>query len=158
MKRFVNLLLVLGLLFSGCATEGNPGGLTERETGALAGGGLGAGLGAIIGHQTGHAGAGTAIGAGAGALAGALAGEGMRRTKENAKQEMRQEMMQQQYQQGYAPQYAAVPQYAQPQVVRQAVPAQPKEVHTKYNPRTGQTFPDRYQHDPATGEQLKYRK
>jgi hypothetical protein len=159
MKRVVGLFLLLAVLFTGCATEGNPGGLSEREAGLLAGGGLGAGLGAIIGHQTGHAGAGTAIGAGAGALAGALAGEGMRRSKENAKQEMRQEMMQQQYQQGYAPQYAAVPQqqYAQPQVIPQA-PLQQQEVHTKYNPRTGQTFPDRYQYDPATGEQLKYLK
>lgn len=155
MKRMTGLILILAILFTGCTTDGSGGGLTEREAGLLAGGGLGAGLGAIIGHQTGHAGAGTAIGAGAGALAGALAGEGMRRTKEAAKQEIRQELMQQQYQQGYAPQYAAVPQYAQPQVVPQA-PVQQQEVHTKYNPRTGQTFPDRYQYDPATGEQLKY--
>lgn len=157
MKRVMSLFLMLGLVFSGCATDGS-GGLTERELGALGGGGLGAGLGAIIGHQTGHAGAGTAIGAGAGALAGALAGEGMRRSKESAKQEMRQEMMQQQYQQGYAPQYypAQQQQYAQPQVVQPGTQAQ--EVHTKYNPRTGQTFPERYQYDPATGEQLKYLK
>ena len=154
MKRVASLFLIAGLLFSGCATEGG-GGLTERETGALAGGGLGAGLGACIGHQTCHSGAGSAIGAGAGALSFALACEGMRRTKESAKQEIRQEMMQQQYQAGYAPQYAAVPQYAQPQVV-QPVPPQQQEVHTKYNPRTGQTFPERYQYDPATGEQLKY--
>ena len=153
MKRLGSLLVILGVVFSGCATDGS-GGLTEREVGALTGGGLGAGLGAIIGHQTGHAGAGTAIGAGAGALAGALAGEGMRRTKESAKQEIRQEMMQQQYQQGYAPAYGPTPQYAQPQVVQQAAPGQ--EVHTKYNPRTGQTFPERYQYDPQTGEQLKY--
>ncbi len=153
MKQVGGLLLILALVFSGCATDGS-GGLTEREIGALGGGGLGAGLGAIIGHQTGHAGAGTAIGAGAGALAGALAGEGMRRSKESAKQEMRQEMMQQQYAAGYAPQYAPAPQYAQPQVVQPVAPTQ--EVHTKYNPRTGQTFPERYQYDPATGEQLKY--
>jgi len=157
MKRVLGLFLVLAVLFTGCATDGSSGGLTEREAGLLAGGGLGAGLGAIIGHQTGHAGAGTAIGAGAGALTGALVGEGMRRSKEQTKQEMRQEMMQQQYQQGYAPQYQAVPQqqYVQPQVMQQA-PVQTQEVHTKYNPRTGQTFPDRYQYDPATGEQLKY--
>src|SRR3989338_5471837 len=156
MKKLTSVLLILGVAFAGCATEGG-GGLTERELGALGGGGLGAGLGAIIGHQTGHAGAGTAIGAGAGALAGALAGEGMRRSKESEKQEMRQEMMQQQYQQGYAPQYGPTPQYAQPQVAQQA-PLTPQEVHTKYNPRTGQTFPERYQYDPATGEQLKYLK
>ena len=158
MKRAVGLFLILGVVFSGCATDGSGGGLSEREMGALGGGGLGAGLGAIIGHQTGHAGAGTAIGAGAGALAGALAGEGMRRSKEAAKQEMRQEMMQQQYQAGYAPQYVPTPQqqYAQPQVVQPA--AQAQEVHTKYNPRTGLIFPERYQYDPATGEQLKYLK
>lgn len=155
MKRAVSLFMILGLAFSGCATEGS-GGLTERELGALGGGGLGAGLGAIIGHQTGHAGAGTAIGAGAGALAGALAGEGMRRSKESAKQEIRQEMMQQQYQAGSAPQYLPAPQqqYAQPQVVQPTTVRQ--EVHTKYNPRTGQTFPESVQYDPTTGEQLKY--
>ena len=151
MKRAVSVLMVLGLAVVGCA-EG--GGLTERETGALLGSGMGAGLGAIIGHQTGHAGAGTAIGAGTGLLAGALAGEGMRRSKESAKREMREEMMQQQYQQGVAPQYGAAPQFAQPQVAQPTTVA--REVHTRYNPRTGQTYPDRYQFDPATGEELKY--
>ena len=156
MKKVTSLLLLLGVIFSGCTTDGSGGGLSEREMGALGGGGLGAGLGAIVGHQTGHAGAGTAIGAGAGALAGALLGEGMRREKEKTKQELRQEMMQQQYQQGAAPQYATTPQYAQPQVAQQTAPVADQEVHTKYNPRTGQTFPERYQYDPATGEQLKY--
>ncbi|OGW77383.1 MAG: hypothetical protein A3J52_03465 [Omnitrophica bacterium RIFCSPHIGHO2_02_FULL_49_9] len=151
MKRVASVLLILGLALTACA-EGS--GLSERESGALLGSGLGAGLGAIVGHQTGHAGAGTAIGAATGALAGGLAGEGMRRTKESAKEEIRQEMMQQQYQQGYAPQYAAAPQYATPQVARTAAPQQ--EVHTKYNPRTGLTFPEQYQFDPATGEELKY--
>ena len=74
MRKLLSGIAILGLAFSGCATEG---GLTERETGALAGAGLGAATGAIIGNQTGHAGAGTAIGAGLGALGGALAGEGM---------------------------------------------------------------------------------
>ena len=34
--------------------------------------------------------------------------------------------------------------------------AQPlaQEAHTKYNSRTGQTFPERYQYDPTTGEKL----
>ncbi len=64
--KFLALGLAVLVFFSGCATGGE-GGLSERETGALAGGGLGAGLGAIIGNQTGHAGAGTAIGARAGA-------------------------------------------------------------------------------------------
>ena len=156
MKKMASLFLLLAVVFSGCATDGSGGGLSEREMGALGGGGLGAGLGAIVGHQTGHAGAGTAIGPGAGALAGALLGEGMRREKEKTEHELRQEMMQQQYQQGVAPQDAAAPQYAQPQVVPPAAPVADQEVHTKYNPRTGQTFPERYQYDPATGEQLKY--
>ena len=137
-------ILVL-LALTGCA-EGS--GLSERETGALLGSGLGAGLGAIIGNQTGHAGAGTAIGAGSGLLAGALLGESQRRSKENVKKELRQEMMQQQYQ----PQYAPQP-YGAPQAQAPAPPAQ--EVHTKYNPRTGQTFPEKYQYDPNTGEQLQ---
>ncbi len=150
MKKIVALILLLA--FAGCASESSPGGLSEREAGLIGGGGLGAGLGAIIGHQTGHAGAGTAIGAGAGALAGALLGEGMRRQKENTKQEIRQEVMQQQYQQGNAPQYGAV---AQPQVQQLPPPQQPQELKTKYNPRTGETFPESYQVDPKTGEQLK---
>lgn len=146
--------LVLSFVAAGCASESSPGGLTEREGGALMGGGLGAGLGAIIGSQSGHAGAGTAIGAGAGALAGALIGESQRRQKENLKKEMKQEMMQQQYQ----PQYAPQPYGQQPvqQPTYTAPPAGAQEVHTKYNPRTGQTFPDRYKYDPNTGEELQY--
>lgn len=151
MKRIFAGGLVLGLIFAGCATEGG-GGLTERETSALLGSGLGAGLGAIVGHQTGHAGAGTAIGAGAGALAGALAGEGLRRSKENAKKEIRQEMMQQQYQPQYAPQAYGTTQPAAPAYAPQPT----QELHTKYNPRTGQTFPEQYKFDPNTGEELKY--
>ena len=149
MKKVALTILSVALVFSGCASATNPGGLSEREAGLLGGGGLGAGLGAIIGSQTGHAGAGTAIGAGAGALAGALIGEGQRRQKESIKQEMRQEMMAQQYQQG-------APQYAQPQV--QQMPPRPpqQELYTKYNPRTGETFPESYQVDPKTGEPLKY--
>lgn len=143
------LIPVLGLV-AGCA-EG--AGLSERETGALLGSGMGAGLGAIIGNQTGHAGAGTAIGAGAGLLAGALVGESQRRQKESIKKEMREEMMQQQYQ----PQYSPQPYGQQPvQQTAQPLAAQGQEIHTKYNPRTGQTFPERYQFDPNTGEQLQY--
>ena len=146
-------MTVLLILFAGCATEGS-GGLTERESGALLGGGLGAGLGAIVGNQTGHAGAGTAIGAGAGALTGALVGEAQRRQKENIKKEMRQEMMQQQYQPQYAPQPYG---YGAQQQLPSTPPAQQgQEIHTKYNPRTGQTFPDRYKYDPNTGEELQY--
>ncbi len=143
------------LIFSGCATEGGLG-LSERETGALMGSGLGAGLGAIIGNQTGHAGAGTAIGAGAGALAGALLGETQRRQKESIKRDIRQEMMQQQYQPQYAPQpYSGTqPQRVAPTVPQPQPPSQ--EIHTKYNPRTGQTFPERFRYDPNTGEELQY--
>lgn len=147
--HFIVIGIISAGLTSGCATEA--GGLSERETGALGGAALGAGLGAIIGNQTGHAGAGTAIGAGAGALSGALLGEANRRNKEQVKKELRQEMMQQQYQGQYAPQPAG---YAQQQPVQPQGAAQ--EIHTKYNPRTGQTFPERFQYDPNTGEQLQY--
>ena len=154
MRKLYAMIGILGLVFAGCATGGE-GGLSERESGALLGAGLGAGTGAIIGSQSGHAGAGTAIGAGLGALGGALIGEGQRRQKENIKKEMRQEMMQQQYQPQYAPQpYGTAPQ-PQPQY-QQAAPAAGQELHTKYNPRTGQTFPERYKFDPNTGEELKY--
>ena len=152
-KNFVvfSMLMIPLLILAGCASPTNPGGLSEREAGLIGGGGLGAGLGAIIGSQTGHAGAGTAIGAGAGALAGALIGEGQRRQKESIKQEMRQEMMAQQYQQ-----QGNAPTYAQPQVQQTALPPPQQELRTKYNPRTGETFPESYQVDPRTGEQLKY--
>lgn len=157
MKKIFASVALLGLVFSGCATDGMGGGLSEREGGALLGAGLGAGTGAIIGNQTGHAGAGTAIGAGLGALGGALIGESQRRQKESVKKEIRQEMMQQQYQPQYAPQpYSGGAQPAvQPQPSYQAAP-QNQEIHTKYNPRTGQTFPERYKFDPNTGEELKY--
>lgn len=153
MKRQSIALSLIALIFmAGCATGEGSGGLTEREGGALLGGGLGAGLGAIIGNQTGHAGAGTAIGAGAGALTGALIGESQRRQKENIKKEMRQEMMQQQYQ----PQYAPQPYTQQQPAYQQQAAAPAQEINNKYNPRTGQTFPDRFKFDPNTGEELQY--
>lgn len=153
-KRGLAPFVVILLVFSGCAAGGE-GGLSERESGALLGGGLGAGLGAIVGNQTGHAGAGTAIGAGAGALTGALVGEANRRNKEAVKKEMRQEMMQQQYQPQYQPQPSG---YGAPQQQAYAPPPtqQGQEIHTKYNPRTGQTFPERFKYDPNTGEELQY--
>ncbi len=147
--KIITTLIMLTMI-AGCASSTSPDGLTERETGALGGGALGAGIGAIVGNQTGHAGAGTAIGAGAGALTGALIGEAQRRQKEAIKQEMRQEMMTQQYQHN-TPQYGA----SQPQV-QQLPQGQQQEVHTKYNPRTAETFPEQFQFDPKTGEQLKY--
>lgn len=127
--RSIALLLLIGLLFASCATE-----LNETQSGALLGSGLGAGLGAIVGNQTGHAGAGTAIGAGTGLLAGALVGEGMRRQSQKIDQLAAQQQ--------YAPQSAPAP------------AGRTQEVHTKYNPRTGETFPDRFQYDPKTGEEL----
>ena len=151
MSKFVAPWLVITVIFSGCATEG--GGFTERETGALLGSGLGAGLGAIVGNQTGHAGAGTAIGAGAGALAGALLGESQRRQKANTQKMIQQEMMQQQYQGQYAPQPYGAQQ--QPAYTQQA-PQPAQEIHTKYNPRTGQTYPERFKFDPNSGEELQY--
>ena len=153
-RNVVSLVLVAFIFATGCASDGTGGGLSEREGGALMGGGLGAGLGAIIGNQTGHTGAGTAIGAGAGALAGALVGESQRRQKESLRKEMRQEMMQQQYQPQYAPQpYSGnAPQQQQP-AYSQYQP--PQELNTMYNPRTGQTFSSKYKYDPNTGEELK---
>lgn len=125
--RKVIAISMIACIFCGCETT-----LNETQSGALAGSALGAGLGAIIGNQSGHAGAGTAIGAGAGALAGGLIGEGIRRQK--------------------TPQ--AVPQYQQP--VQTHVAPQVQSVHTKYNPRTGKTFPDSYKFDPDDGTELLY--
>ena len=119
---------------------------------------LGAGAGALVGAATGHAGVGTAIGAGAGLLTGVVAGEMARRQKEQTKKELRQEMMQQQYQpQQYAPQpvTAQGATTVQPQQPVYTPPAVKQELNTKYNPRTGQTFPSNYTFDPNTGEELK---
>lgn len=147
--RKLAVLLILPLVLSGCATDS----LSERETGGLAGAALGAGAGALVGAATGHAGVGTAIGAGAGLLTGVVAGEMARRQKEQTKKELRQEMMQQQYQPN---QYAAAPvaTATTPQSTY-AQPAVKQELNTKYNPRTGQTFPSNYTFDPNTGEELK---
>ena len=143
-------ILISVVTLSGCAETSS---LSQREKGALLGAGLGAGLGAIVGNQSGNSGAGTAIGAAAGALTGALVGESQRRSQENAKNELRQELLQQQYQGQYSPQP-----FTTNNTVQQAQPVQAAttgEVHTKYNPRTGQTFPDRFQFDPNTGEPLQ---
>ena len=148
------VILILPLMLSGCATES---GLSERETGGLAGAALGAGIGALAGSATGHAGVGTAIGAGAGLLTGVVAGEMARRQKEQTKKELRQEMMQQQYQPQYSPQPVAAqgPMSVQQQPVYMPPSAVKQELNTKYNPRTGQTFPSNYTFDPNTGEELK---
>jgi len=132
MSKKIVALILLSLMVCGCQTT-----LNETQTGALTGTALGAGLGAIIGNQTGHAGAGTAIGAGAGALAGGLIGEGMRRNKTQQSA-------------------VAVPEYQQPAQAYQAPVAQVQSAHTKYNPRTGKTFPESYKYDPDDGTELLY--
>jgi len=135
-------VLIMALGASGCETT-----LNEPAAGALGGAAAGAGLGAIIGNASGNTGAGTAIGAGSGALLGALLGEGMRRSKESAKREIREELRRE----GLAQQGYTAPQ-AQTSTQQQQV----QEVHTKYNPKSGQTFPERFKFDPATGDELKY--
>jgi len=148
MKQLISLFLLISMLgLSACETT-----LNEPATGALIGGGAGAGLGAIIGSQTGSAGVGTAIGAGAGALLGALAGEAARRNRERTKAEIREEIA---AQQGY---YGQTQQYPTTTAYPTRSPAAPvvQEVHTKFNPRTGKTFPERYQYDPETGDELQY--
>lgn len=138
MKRSLSYLLVTMILgLTACETT-----LNEPATGALLGGGAGAGLGAIIGSQSGHTGAGTAIGAGAGALLGAMLGEANRRNREKTKQEIRDELAGQGY-------YAQGPESGR-------ITTQVQGVHTKYNPRTGKTFPERYKYDPDTGDELVY--
>jgi uncharacterized protein YcfJ len=127
-KIYVSILLVC-IVFCGCEAS-----LNETQTGTLAGSALGAGLGAIIGNQTGHAGAGTAIGAGAGALTGALIGEGMRR-KDASK---------------------TTPQYQPTAQVYEQKAQEVQTVHTKYNPRTGKTFPESFKYDPEDGTELLY--
>jgi len=149
MKRVLSVLVLIGM-FSLTACEST---LNEPATGALLGGGAGAGLGAIIGNQTGHAGAGTAIGAGAGALLGAMAGEANRRNREKTKEEIRQELAQQGYYQQPAQAQQAPAYYPPP--TAQAQP-QVQEVHTKFNPKTGKTYPERYVYDPETGDELQY--
>ncbi|OQA55726.1 MAG: hypothetical protein BWY42_01357 [Candidatus Omnitrophica bacterium ADurb.Bin277] len=72
-----------------------------------------------------------------------------RRQKEQTKREIRQEMMTQQYQ----PTYTAQPYTTTaPTTVQQPIA---QELNTKYNPRTGQTFPSTFVYDPNTGEELK---
>jgi mannitol-specific phosphotransferase system IIBC component len=154
--RRIAFVLILPLILNGCATQS---GLTERETGGVAGAAIGAGIGALAGAATGNAGVGTAIGAGAGLLAGAIIGEFVHLWKKKKKKEKQQETMKQQYQ---PTQYTPQPVGAQTQA---AAPAQPQiatapagvkqEMNTKYNPRTGQTFPSNYTYDPNTGEELK---
>jgi uncharacterized protein YcfJ len=130
-KRFIGVLLLV-IMVSGCETS-----LNETQTGALGGSALGAGLGAIIGNQTGHAGAGTAIGAGAGLLAGSLIGEGMRRSK-----------------QAQTTQAAPYQQQVTPVVQQQS--GQVRQVHTRFCPTCGTTYPEDVKYCPKDGTELKY--
>ena len=153
MKNITSLLIVMlaaGLtVLPGCASESNTGGLTEREVGGLTGAGIGAGTGAIIGSATGHAAAGTAIGTPLGLVAGAMIGEGMRENKEAAKKAAREEVAKEQAAQ------------ASPTMTYQANPAEASkgveasEESLKYNPKTGQRFPEYYIYDPVSGEKLE---
>ncbi len=72
MRRIMAVLMVCGIVLSGCATMGE-----KTKTGAIAGGVLGAAAGGIIGHQSGHGGEGAAIGAAVGALSGGVIGNQM---------------------------------------------------------------------------------
>ena len=131
-------LAVLLALTAGCASDSNPGGMTEREVGGLTGAAVGAGSGAIIGSASGAAAAGTAIGLPVGLAAGALVGEGMRQNKEAAKRAAREEVMKQEYA------------TRQPPVVTDKEGVE----YSMYNPKTGQTFPRGYVYDPKTGDAL----
>ena len=126
MKKYISYIVLLVAVLSGCETT-----LNETQSGALAGSALGAGLGAIIGEQTGKAGAGTAIGAGAGALAGGLIGEGIRRSKRS------------QQPSAY---------YQQPVAYTSSV--QVGQVHTKFCPTDGKTYPDTINFCPHDGTEL----
>lgn len=106
--------------------------------------GTGAGLGAIIGSATGHAATGVAIGTPFGLLIGALIGEGMRQQRVMTRKEVDQ-LRQQMNQAGYRTELYV------PKETTQA-----GEAHLKYNPKTGQIFPARYEYDPVTGAKLEY--
>jgi hypothetical protein len=158
--RRIAFVLILPLILNGCATQS---GLTERETGGVAGGVIGAGIGALAGAATGNAGVGTAIGAGAGLVAGAIIGECVHLWKKKKEKEKQQETMKQKYQPQFEPQPATsqgttpsiTPVSVQPQQPVYAQAPLKQEMNTKYNPRTGQTFPSTYTFDPNTGEELK---
>ncbi|MGE0821240.1 MAG: glycine zipper domain-containing protein [Candidatus Binatia bacterium] len=64
------VILSLLFIFGGCSQP-----LSNREKGALIGGGAGAAGGALIGGITGAPGTGAIVGGTAGAVGGALAGE-----------------------------------------------------------------------------------
>ena len=69
MKKYLAIILLVGLVsLLGCTTT---------QKGAAVGAGAGAVLGGIIGHQSGHGVGGAAIGAAAGGLTGAIVGEQM---------------------------------------------------------------------------------
>lgn len=148
-KIWIAFLVLTMAFMPGCASTSNPGGLTEREVGGLAGAGMGAGTGAIIGSATGHAAAGTAIGLPVGLAAGALVGEGMRRNKEAAKEAAREEVMKERYSQPTP----ALTRQDNLETAGKGVEAFDEQ--WKYNPKTGQRYPDYYIYDPVSGEPLQ---
>ena len=150
MTCLVAWVLVAGLaVWPGCATDSTSGGLTEREVGGLTGAGMGAGTGAIIGSATGHAAAGVAIGTPIGLLAGGMIGEGMRQNKEAAKKAAREEVQKQQSAQSQA----SMTYDRNLSEASKGVEADDAEL--KYNPKTGQRFPEYYIFDPVSGEKLQ---
>jgi len=130
MVKRICAVLLIGVMISGCATS-----LNETQTGALAGTALGAGLGAIVGESVGKGGAGTAIGAGAGALTGALIGEGMRRSKQSQ---------------------TATPTYQQATPMPQQFAPQVQQVHTKFCPTCGKTYPETSKFCSDDGTELRF--
>jgi surface antigen len=79
MKRILALILILGLLLTGCAPHTGP-----KEAGGTL---LGAGTGALLGAQVGH-GRGRLVAVAVGTLAGALLGQEVGRSLDRADQLM----------------------------------------------------------------------
>lgn len=149
MKKMGAVILSVMLIAGGCTTT--RGNLTERESGGILGAGIGAGTGAIIGSATGTAAIGVAIGTPIGLLVGALIGEAMRLQKESLRNEIRQEQARQMQQGEYHP---TVDDVVSGRVYTQEISKQ--EIQIKYNPKTGHTFPAKYQVDPITGDKLEF--
>jgi surface antigen len=79
MKKIITLMLILGLVLTGCAPSMGP-----KETGGTL---LGAGAGALAGSQIGS-GSGTIVAVAIGTLAGALIGQGVGQSLDRADQLM----------------------------------------------------------------------
>jgi len=81
MKRILAIILILGLVLTGCAPSIGP-----KETGGTI---IGAGAGALLGSQIGS-GSGTIVAVAIGTLAGALIGQGVGQSLDRADQLMMQ--------------------------------------------------------------------